>query len=164
MITILTHMYRVRAILALLLFLSSASLWAQSDDATLTNITNLEQLHAIRYDLNGNGVVSFTTAASLTGSPMFSDRTAVVALMGADSIYAQAFTSGDFYTTEDGTSPATGAVAVSTTYYYKLSSAATSPYTGYELMNSLDFEDADGDGTADDKSIWARRSNCSWCA
>ena len=26
---------------------------------------------------------------------------------------------------------------------------------GYELMNNLDFEDANGDGTADDKSIWA---------
>ena len=155
MTTILTHMCRVRAILALLLFLSSASLWAQSDDATLTNITTLTQLDAIRYDLNGDGVVSFTTAASLTGSPMFSNRTAVVTLMGADSIYAQAFTSGDFYTTAAATTAATGAVAASTAYYYKLSSAATSPYTGYELMNNLDFEDADGDGTADDKSIWA---------
>ena len=155
MITILTHISRVRAILALLLFLSSASLWAQSDDAALTNITNLEQLHAIRYDLDGDGVASFTTAASLTGSPMFSDRAAVVALMGADSIYAQAFASGDFYATVDATTAATGAVAASTTYYYKLSSAATSPYTGYELRNNLDFEDADGDGTADDKSIWA---------
>ena len=154
MSTIFTHIYRVRAILALL-FLSSASLWAQSDDATLTNITNLEQLHAIRYDLDGDGVVSFTTAASLTGSPMFSDRAAVVTLMGADSIYAQAFTSGAFYAAADGIAAATGAVAVSTTYYYKLSSAATSSYTGYELRNNLDFEDADGDGTADDKSIWA---------
>ena len=154
MTTIFTHIYRVRAIHALL-FLSSASLWAQSDDATLTNITNLEQLHAIRYDLNGDGVVSFTTAASLTGSPMFSDRAAVVTLMGADSIYAQAFTSGAFYAAADGIAAATGAVAVSTTYYYKLSSAATSSYTGYELRNNLDFEDADGDGTADDKSIWA---------
>ena len=26
---------------------------------------------------------------------------------------------------------------------------------GYELMNNLDFEDANGDGTAGDKSIWA---------
>ena len=50
---------------------------------------------------------------------------------------------------------ATGAVAVSTAYYYKLSSMATSPYIGYELRNNLDFEDADGDDTADDKSIWA---------
>ena len=31
----------------------------------------------------------------------------------------------------------------------------SSSFTGYELMNSLDFEDANGDGTADDKSIWA---------
>ena len=126
-----------------------------TDDDELINITMLTQLDAIRYDLNGDGVVSFTTAASLTGSPMFSDRAAVVTLMGADSIYAQAFTSGAFYAAADGIAAATGAVAVSTTYYYKLSSMATSPYIGYELRNNLDFEDADGDGTADDKSIWA---------
>ena len=155
MSTIFTHIYRVRAIHALL-FLSSASLWAQSDDATLTNITNLEQLHAIRYDLNGDGVVSFTTAASLTGSPMFSDRAAVVTLMGADSIYAQAFTSGAFYAAADGIAAATGAVAVSTTYYYKLSSAATSPYIGYELMNNLDFKNGSTDPTM--YSIWAEGS------
>ena len=148
-------MSRVRAILSLLLFLSSASLWAQSDDATLINITTLTQLDAIRYDLNGDGVVSFTTAASLTGSPMFSNRAAVVAVMGDTSAYAEAFTSGDFYATAAATTAETGAVAASTTYYYKLSSMATSPYTGYELMNNLDFEDANGDGAADDKSIWA---------
>ena len=109
MITILTHMYRVRAILALLLFLSSASLWAQSDDATLTNITNLEQLHAIRYDLDGDGTpttghAAYRTAFGLTGT--------------------------------NNNTCAGGCV-------------------GYELMNNLDFEDANGDGTADDKSIWA---------
>ena len=31
----------------------------------------------------------------------------------------------------------------------------SSSFTGYELMNNLDFEDANGNGTADDKSIWA---------
>ena len=62
MTTMLTHMYRVRAILALLLFLSSASLWAQSDDATLINITTLTQLDAIRYDLDGDGTPSGTAA------------------------------------------------------------------------------------------------------
>ena len=131
---------------------------AQSDDATLTNITTFQQLHAIRYDLDGDGAVSFTTAASLTGTPMFSDRAAVVALMGADSIYAQAFTSGDFYTTAAATTAATGAVAVSTTYYYKLSSMATSPYTGYELRNDLDFEDIDATMMGDQPSIWSE--NC----
>ena len=55
MTTILTHINRVRAILALL-FLSSASLWAQSDDATLIDITTLAQLDAIHYDLDGDGV------------------------------------------------------------------------------------------------------------
>ena len=31
-------------------------------------------------------------------------------------------------------------------------------YAGYELRESLDFEDADGDGTVGDKSIWAEGS------
>ena len=146
---------RTRIFSATLIFFALMSLRAQSDDATLINITTLAQLDAIRYDLNGDGVVSFTTADPLPSAADFSNRNDVLAVMGDTSAYAEAFTSGDFYTTEDGTSPATAAVAASTTYYYKLSSAATSPYTGYELMNNLDFEDADGDGTADDKSIWA---------
>ena len=62
MTTILTHMYRVRAILALLLFLSSVSLRAQSDDATLINITTLAQLDAIHHDLDGDGTPSGNTA------------------------------------------------------------------------------------------------------
>ena len=62
MTTILTHMYRVRAIFALLLFLSSVSLWAQSDDATLINITTFAQLDAIHYDLDGDGTPSGSTA------------------------------------------------------------------------------------------------------
>ena len=74
MTTILTHMHRARAILALLLFLSSASLWAQSDDATLINITTLAQLDAIRYDLNGDGMVdaSASMADSISYETAFS--------------------------------------------------------------------------------------------
>ena len=113
MTTIFTHIYRVRAILALL-FLSSASLWAQSDDATLINITTLAQLDAIRYDLNGDGMVD--ASASM-----------------ADSIS---------YETAFGLAR-------------KGSITCTGGCSGYELRNNLDFEDADGDGTADDKSIWA---------
>ena len=113
MTTILTHMCRVRAILALL-FLSSASLWAQSDDATLINITTLAQLDAIHYDLNGDGMVD--ASASM-----------------ADSIS---------YETAFGLAR-------------KGSITCTGGCSGYELRNDLDFEDADGDGTADDKSIWA---------
>ena len=119
----------------------------------LIDVTTLEKLNAIRYDLDGDGVVSFTTADPLPAAADFSNRTAVVTLMGADSIYAQAFTSGDFYTAADGTAAATGAVAVSTAYYYKLSSMATSPYTGYELMNNLDFDNVGGS-----PSIWSE--NC----
>ena len=114
MTTILTHINRVRGILALLLFLSSASLWAQSDDATLINITTLTRLDAIHYDLNGDGMVD--ASASM-----------------ADSIS---------YETAFGLAR-------------KGSITCTGGCSGYELRNNLDFEDADGNGTADDKSIWA---------
>ena len=126
-----------------------------TDADGLIDITALTQLDAVRYDLNGDGAVSFTTADPLPAAADFSDRNDVLAVMGDTSAYAEEFASGDFYTAVDGTAAATGAVAANTTYYYKLSSAATSPYTGYELMNNLDFEDANGNGTADDKSIWA---------
>ena len=135
--------------------LGNFTIRTNDDDVGLINITTLEQLDAIRYDLNGDGVVSFTTADPLPAAADFSNRNDVLVIMGDTSAYAEAFASGDFYATAAATTAATGAVAASTTYYYKLSSAATSPYTGYELMNNLDFEDADGDGTADDKSIWA---------
>ena len=110
MTNIFTHMYRVRAILALLLFLSSASLWAQSDDATLTNITNLEQLHAIRYDLNGDGMVRL--------------RARVL----ADSI--------QLIETAFGLSSV-----------QRVNNTCTGGCSGYELMNDLDFEDANIDAT-----------------
>ena len=78
------------------------------DDAALINITTLEQLDAMRYDLDGDGVASI------------GDEAAYLAAFGTPS--------------------------------------CASSCTGYELMKSLDFEDADGDGTADDKSIWAEGS------
>ena len=82
------------------------------DDPTLINITNLEQLDAMRYDLDGDGTP--TGAAD--------DITAYEAAFGL----------------------AVDAVI-----------SCTGGCTGYELMNDLDFEDADSNGTADDKSIWA---------
>ena len=96
----------------LLLFLSSASLWAQSDDATLINITTLTQLDAIRYDLDGDGTPSGSAA----------EQTAYRTAFGLTGTNNNTCTGG---------------------------------CVGYELRNNLDFEDADGDGTADDKSIWA---------
>ena len=77
-------------------------------DISLIDITTLEQLDAMRYDLDGDGVASI------------GDEAAYLAAFGAPS--------------------------------------CTDGCTGYELMESLDFEDADGDGTADDKSIWAEGS------
>ena len=122
------------------------------DNAKLINIMTLEELNAVRYDLNGDGIVSFTTPATLSGSPMFADRAEVVKLMDADGVYAQTFTTGTFYDAADATTAASGAVATETEYFYKLSSDATSPYVGYELMNDLDFDDTDGAG---EKSKWS---------
>ena len=88
-----------------------------SDDDGLIDITTLEQLDAIRYDLDGDGAVATADEAAYA-----------VAFPSASVTYA-AISCGD------GT--------------------AITACSGYELMNNLDFEDADGDGTADDLSIWA---------
>ena len=105
---------RAQAVVALsfVSLLFALPLRAQTDDPTLINITPLEQLDAIRYDLDGDGTPSDNT--------------------DAQDAYEAAF------------GLASGAVI-----------SCAGGCTGYELRESLDFEDADGDGTADDKSIWA---------
>ena len=85
-----------------------------TDADGLIDITTLARLDAIRYDLNGDGMVD--ASASM-----------------ADSIS---------YETAFGLAR-------------KGSITCTGGCSGYELRDNLDFEDADGDGTADDKSIWA---------
>ena len=104
---------RAHIFFATLIFFALMSLRAQSDDATLINITTLEQLDAIRYDLDGNGVPIGT------GSEQATYRTAF-GLTGMNN------------------------------------NICTGGCRGYELMNNLDFEDANGDGTAGDLSIWAK--------
>ena len=76
----------------------------------LIGITTLAQLNAIRYDLNGDGMVDNPSNASA---------------------YEAAFGLGSG------------------------ESACASGCVGYELMNDLDFEDANADGTLGDLSIWA---------
>ena len=83
----------------------------------LIEVSSLEQLDAIRYDLDGDGTPSGTDL----------EQTA--------------------YRTAFGIS---GAATVA---------SCTGGCEGYELMNDLDFEDANGNGTADDKSIWAEGAN-----
>ena len=85
-----------------------------NDGDGLIDVTTLEQLHAIGFDLNGDGQVDSGVTE-------------------ADSIAYE------------------GAFGLSR----KGSIHCLASCKGYELMNNLDFEDANGDGTADDKSIWA---------
>ena len=119
----------------LTLLLSLPVLQAQSDDATLINVTTLDQLNAIRYDLDGDGVVVFTTEAPLATS------TGNVDALAALSRYASQFTGGTYHTRAGGSdtpiaNASAEAVVANTTYVYKLSGT----YEGYELMNNLDFE------------------------
>ena len=61
----------------------------------------------------------------------------------------------------DGDGTPSGSAAEQTAYRTAFGLTGTNNNTctggcvGYELRNNLDFEDADGNGTADDKSIWA---------
>ena len=86
-----------------------------ADNNGLIEVSTLEQLNAIRYDLNGDGTPS---------SSGVSDYEAAFSLLA-----------GQVGSCGDGVD--------------------ITSCIGYELTTSLDFEDADGDGTADDKSIWA---------
>ena len=88
-----------------------------SDNDGLIDVTSLDKLNAIRYDLNGDGLPTGTNADTIA--------------------YASAFPGGDI-TTSSGRMgcPSAGC-------------------TGYELMNSLDFdENNDGSITSADASYW----------
>ena len=100
------------------------------DDESLINVGTLEQLNAIRYDLDGDGEVSLTTDASPTGN---------IEDLAELSRYATLFPGGTYYTRDGGTdtelTDAAVAAEATTTYVYKLSGS----YMGYELMADLDF-------------------------
>ena len=74
------------------------------------------------------------------------------------------FGGGRYYKRPDGggsdeeVSDLSQTAEVSTTYVYKLSGT----YEGYELMNDLDFNDADGIGSGTEPSKWSKDcvSNC----
>ena len=139
-------------LIALVFVLCGTQLHAQGD-ANLINITNLEQLNAIRYDLDGDGVVVFTAENPLGGSAGNVDDLAEL------SRYASQFTGGTYHTRAAGSDTpivdAATAVVAGTTYVYKLSVT----YEGYELMNDLDFKNS-STNTAD-FSIWAKGSTAS---
>ena len=122
--------------LVILIFvLCGAQLLHAQDDATLINVTNLEQLNAIRYDLDGDGVVVFTAEDPLLASVGNVDALAEL------SQYASQFTGGTYHTRVAGSdTPISDAsmevVVAGSIYVYKLSMT----YEGYELMVNLDFE------------------------
>ena len=137
----------------LTLLLSLPVLQAQSDDATLINVTTLDQLNAIRYDLNGDGIVAFAE------DPLVASPSNVNALAGL-SRYASQFTGGTYHTRSAGSdtpiaNASMTAVVANTTYVYKLSGT----YVGYELRNNLDFKNSSTN--TGDFSIWAEGSTAS---
>ena len=107
---------------------------AQAQDPNLIDITTLEHLDAMRYDLDGNGEVSFTTASDATGT--FGTTAEEETAFGEAAVYASVFTGGSYYE-GSSTTAATGTISANTEYTYKIDASAA--YTGYELMNNLDF-------------------------
>ena len=140
-------------LIALVFVLCGTQLLHAQDDANLINVTTLDQLSAIRYDLDGDGVVVFTAENPLGGSAGNVDDLAEL------SRYESQFTGGTYHTRAAGSdtpiSDASEAVVAGTTYVYKLSVT----YEGYELMNDLDFKNSSTN--TDEFSIWAKGSTAS---
>ena len=122
-------------LIAFIFVFCGAQLHAQDDDATLINVTTLDQLNAIRYDLEGDGIIVFTAEDPLAASAGNVDALAEL------SRYASQFTGGTYHIRAGDNSEtpianaSAEAVVAGTTYVYKLSVT----YEGYELMNNLDF-------------------------
>ena len=141
-------------LIALVFALCGTQLLHAQDDANLIKVTTLDQLSAIRYDLDGDGVVVFTTENPLDVSAGNVDDLAEL------SRYASQFTGGTYHTRVSGSDTPISdapvkAVAAGTTYVYKLSMT----YEGYELMNDLDFKNSSTN--TDEFSIWAKGSTAS---
>ena len=105
------------------------------DDPALINITTLAQLNLIRHDLDGDGEVTFRVNGA---GGVFGNLAHEMEDLGYAAEYAAAFPGGRYYVTDtDGSmTPATGLIE-NINYTYKIDPAAS--YTGYELMNDLDF-------------------------
>ena len=101
---------------------------AGTGNGALINITTLGQLDAIRHDLDGDGL---PTSAGL-------------------STYNTAFGTNAVADADDGD------VTENDGYLATLDGSPT--YTGYELLASLDFNDADGSGSGTTASVWAAPS------
>ena len=106
----------------------------RAQDPNLIDVTSLDQLDAMRHDLDGDGAVEVTTDASPSGN---------IDALEPLSAYATQFPGGAYYTRDSGTdtevADAAVAAVASTTYVYKLPAPASGSYTGYELTEHLDF-------------------------
>ena len=109
------------AALLLVSSLFAVPLQAQSDDSTLINITTLEQLAVMRYDLDGDGRPS----------------------SAGETSWKAAFTSFSSATVDDA----------------DFTRDPSSTYMGYELMEDLDFEDADSYAAATRNNAWVDPAN-----
>ena len=95
-----------------------------------------EYLPATDYDTNANGLIEIRTLVQLNAVRCDLDGDGAVASWDEPG-YASSFP-----------------VSAGDSRYFPVS--CPSGCAGYELMADLDFEDADGNGTADDKSRWAK--------
>ena len=121
---------------ALCFFLLSATpLWGQ-DDATLIDITTEDQLDAMRYDLDGDGVVSATAVSLVGDTATFGTPAHEEAVLGDAAKYAAKFMGGLYYDDADASVVDGSDIEVGHTYTYKL---PATPYTGYELTANLDL-------------------------
>ena len=125
---IMTHLTRTKLLVAAALLLA-LPLKAQVDgNPQLINITTLDQLYAIRYDMNGDGTPDAATQDA--------EKIAYRAAFGLE-------------TGEDGSSTPTNNICTD-------DAGAAAPCEGYELMNNLDFDDTDPMTVGDQFSKWAK--------
>ena len=119
----LTQMKLIAASYLLLVLPLKAQIDYDTDDDGLIDVTTLEQLNAIRWDLDGDGAVAATNEANYG---------AAYPSMAGGSTYAEVRCQN--------------------------AGGANVPCTGYELLNDLDFNDADGSGPGTTASVWASPS------
>lgn len=103
----------------------------------LISISTLEQLNAVRYDMDGDGEVSFTTGTTVSGMVTEQEELSRYASHFSGGMYFTRVTSGGTDTDTEISDPEGTDVLPSTTYVYKVST--TISYAGYQLVGDLDF-------------------------
>ena len=133
------------------------------DDDGLIDITTLDRLNVMRYDLDGDGevtVVAGSDVADLSAASVAD----LEAALGHASIYAAQFTGGAYYDASDMPLASNGAIVLGSRYTYKLPISASGSYMGYELVESLDFNDVDAMTDGNQLSRWAEGASAAGVA